>query len=533
MKAIQYLRFSSDKQEGGSTIQRQTSTNVPYIDRRDHSLELTIKDEGVSGGGDHIKRGNLGKFLKEADTGKYQGWVLIVEELDRLSRMGIHETNELIQRIWNAGLTIELSKPGRVIAKGRDMQTAMMNLFEAWNAEQRRLQMKNYALNGAAKKRDELIAWLALPEEIKEKTPCPILGALLPAWLKKGSNGLPVEVTEVARSGKHIKKVPAKTVVRIFELAAEGFGARTILEKLNGDGNGLSPAWVNKVLKSQSVLGEFRSAKIDEPVFGYYPPIVDISLFQRARAAVDAKNGMDHNARVRACAGRNDYSNLFYKLAWDVTTPEAPFRMARQTPYFMTQNRAGKGHVHQIRYDWFERAFRTFIRTNVDWYNVIAQGKPNELLAAEKEQNDLMGEVKKLNDQIASKTALFVEATGTQEKLLLGVIDSLQMKLTSAEASLNAITATVNNLKAKLANLESPERLFELLDDPDADNADIRRKLKAEISKVVQRIDLEWREYKGQRRLEFEVTFVNHVMHKASIDLKTGELIGLGFDVDR
>jgi DNA invertase Pin-like site-specific DNA recombinase len=72
-KAIQYLRFSSDKQEGGSTIQRQTSTNVPYIERQKHSLELTIKDEGVSGGGDHIKRGNLGKFLNEADTGQYQG----------------------------------------------------------------------------------------------------------------------------------------------------------------------------------------------------------------------------------------------------------------------------------------------------------------------------------------------------------------------------------------------------------------------------------------------------------------------------
>jgi hypothetical protein len=67
-----------------------------------------------------------------------------------------------------------------VIAKGRDMQTAMMNLFEAWNAEQRRLQMKNYALNGAAKKRTELIAWLALSEDQKQKTPCPILGAVLP-----------------------------------------------------------------------------------------------------------------------------------------------------------------------------------------------------------------------------------------------------------------------------------------------------------------------------------------------------------------
>jgi hypothetical protein len=329
----------------------------------------------------------------------------------------------------------------------------------------------------------------------------------------------------MSRPSKHIKKIPAKTVVRIFEMAAEGFSGRAIIDKLkpNGADNELSPAWVNKILSSRAVLGEFRSAKIDEPVLGYYPQIVDISLFRRARAAVDAKNGLDRNARLRVCAGRNDYNNLFYKLAWDVTNPEAPFRMARQYPYFITQNRAGKGRVHQIRYDWFERAFRTFIRTKVDWHSVIAKGKPNELIAAEKEQNDLMDDVKKLNDQIASKTALFVQATGTQEKLLLAVIDSLQTKLTNAEASLNAVTATVNSLKAKLANLESPERLFELLDDPDADNADIRRKLKAEISKVVSRINMKWHWH--NEVLSFNVILVNGFESEYfEMSTKTGEV---------
>jgi hypothetical protein len=242
---------------------------------------------------------------------------------------------------------------------------------------------------------------------------------------------------------------------------AEGYGARNIIAKLNGSASGFSPAWVNKTLSNRAVLGEFKSSKLPEPVHGYYPQIVDVELYRKARAQVDAKNGMDHNFRVRACAGRNSETNLFYKLAWDVTTPGQPWHMSRSAPYFMTQNRAGKGRVHQIRYDWFERAFRIFIRTNIDWRSVIAQGKPEELQAAELEQNKLANTVATLKSQIASKTALFVEATGAQEKrILLGVIEVLQTKLASTEATLKSVTATVDNLKAKLANLESPERTF-------------------------------------------------------------------------
>ena len=507
MKAIQYQRFSTDQQGDGSTSQRQDASNKKHCADKDLDLFLTIKDEGVSGGGAQLKA-NLGRFLTEADTCKYRGCVLVVEELDRLSRMGIHETQALIQRIWNAGLVIHISQTGRIIAPGDDMPTAMLNVVESFTAAEKRRQLKGYAINGAAKRRNAMLANGS------------VLNGLLPAWLKV-VDGKIVKVTKPEGIGK-MKKIPVATVLRIFELAAEGFGARNIIENLNGSANGLSPAWINKTLASRAPLGEFKSSKLSEPVHGYYPQIVDVELYRKARAQVDAKNGIDKAARLRACAGRNSETNLFYKLAWDVTTPGEPWRMSLQSPYFITQNRAGKGKVHAIKYDWFERAFRSFIRTNIDWQSIIAQGKPEELQVAESEQSKLANTVATLKSQIASKTALFVEATGTQEKILLGVIDGLQTKLASAEATLNAVNATVNNLKAKLANLESPERLFELLDAPD--NTDIRRKLKAEISKVVSRIDLRWCTWGGVKEVEVTTTLVNG--GKAEyliIDAKTGE----------
>jgi hypothetical protein len=513
-QAIDYQRFSTDQQGDGSSFERQEADIKKLCLNLDFERIFTIKDAGVSGGGDHIRTGNLGKFLNEADAGKYRGCAFVVEDLDRLSRMGIYETQALIQRMWNAGLTIHLSRTGRVIAPGDDVATAVTTVVESWNAADKRRQMKGYAINGAAKRLNAMLASGVA------------INGLLPAWLKV-ADGKVVEVTKAEGTGK-MKKIPAATVRRIFELAAEGYGARTILENLNGSANGLSPAWVNKTLASRAPLGEFKSSKLSEPVHDYYPQIVDVDLYRRARAQIEAKNGMDHNARVRACAGRNSDSNLFYKLAWDVTNDEQ-FRMNRKAPYFMTSHRAGKGRVHQIRYDWFEKAFRVFIRTNIDWQNVITQGKPEELQAAESDQTKLANTVAALRSQIASKTALFEKAVGNQEEILLGVIGGLHTKLANAETALNAVTATVNELKAKLANLESPERLFELLDAPD--NADIRRKLKAEISKVVSRIDLEWCEYKGQRWVSLEVRFINGVEHVAALDPKTGELLGLDFNM--
>ena len=508
MKAIGYVRFSSDEQGDGSTVERQTANIESYCQHNGLSLVRTVIDQGKSASkGAHLKA-HLGKFLGEADMGKYAGHVLVVEELDRLSRLGINETAALIQRILKAGLEVHITQTNRVISPKEDMATSILNVVESFAAAEYSRRLKERSVNGAAKKLRALI----------EKGE--VLTGLLPSWLKV-DGGKIVEVTKPEVVGK-MKKVTAATVRRVFELAAEGYGARGIIEHLNGSSNGLSPAWVNKTLSSRSVLGEFKSSKLSEPVFGYYPQIVNAELFRNARAQVDARNGLDKNTRMRACAGRNDTNNLFYKLAWDVTTPGESYRMARQAPYFITQNRAGKGRVHQIRYDWFERAFRSFIRTNIDWHSVIAQGKPKELQTTESEQSKLANTVATLKSQIASKTALFVEATGSQEKILLGVIDGLQTKLASAEANLKSVTATVDELKAKLANLESPERLFELLDA--SDNADTRRKLKVEISKVVSRIDLRWCIWGGVKEVEVAVILVNGVKAEyLIIDLKTGE----------
>jgi hypothetical protein len=62
-------------------------------------MNLTIRDEGKSGWkGEHLKTGNLGKFLKRIkDEGEIpEGSVLYVEAVDRLTRLEFTDAMNLI-----------------------------------------------------------------------------------------------------------------------------------------------------------------------------------------------------------------------------------------------------------------------------------------------------------------------------------------------------------------------------------------------------------------------------------------------------
>src|SRR5215469_12581763 len=76
-----------------------------YAERKGWELAETLIDEGLSAfKGEHLSRGKLGTFLRAADKGRYRGHALVIEQLDRLSRLGITETSDLLRRIVKAGL---------------------------------------------------------------------------------------------------------------------------------------------------------------------------------------------------------------------------------------------------------------------------------------------------------------------------------------------------------------------------------------------------------------------------------------------
>jgi DNA invertase Pin-like site-specific DNA recombinase len=108
-QAISYKRFSSAKQADGDTLRRQADLAEDYCKRHKLKLLDTYLDAGVSGfTGEHISdSGALRSLLDQAKAGRFRpGTYLIVESLDRLSRLEMTTALRLFLDILDMGLVI-------------------------------------------------------------------------------------------------------------------------------------------------------------------------------------------------------------------------------------------------------------------------------------------------------------------------------------------------------------------------------------------------------------------------------------------
>ena len=121
-----YLRFSDQRQAAGSSVARQ----IQYAERwaAAHGMKLdtslSMSDHGLSAFHQrHVTEGALGVFLEAIKAGRVQeGSILIVEQLDRLSRADVLTAFNQLSSIVTAGV--------RVITTKDDMEFSRENLAE-------------------------------------------------------------------------------------------------------------------------------------------------------------------------------------------------------------------------------------------------------------------------------------------------------------------------------------------------------------------------------------------------------------------
>ncbi|MDQ2821824.1 MAG: recombinase family protein, partial [Pseudomonadota bacterium] len=108
--AYAYLRFSNQSQSDGQTVERQTDLAADYAKRKGLTLDtnLDMRDLGVSGyRGKNSTDGALSLFIKAIDEKKVlPGSLLLVEDIDRLSRLPVMDALAVFQRIIGGGVTI-------------------------------------------------------------------------------------------------------------------------------------------------------------------------------------------------------------------------------------------------------------------------------------------------------------------------------------------------------------------------------------------------------------------------------------------
>lgn len=307
--AYSYIRMSTETQLKGDSLRRQLDKSAEYA--KEHGLTLLdqingtkLHDIGRSGfKGQNLKLGTLGLFIAALESGEiYPNSVLLIESLDRLSRDQVTEALELFLRIIRNGIEIVS------ITDGQRYSTELLRdnpniIFTSLGAMLR--------ANDESKTKSGRIA--DLWEEKRRNAGIKPITSICPAWL------------ELSKATGHFVEIPEKVAVvrQIFSMCITTCGLYAIARHLNdkavpvfGRAKYWHMSYVNKILSSRAVLGEFQPKKrvdgrpsiIGEPIPDYFPRIISDQEFNLARAALAGRSS--------GASGRKgkSFTNLFSGL---------------------------------------------------------------------------------------------------------------------------------------------------------------------------------------------------------------------------
>lgn len=360
-RAYSYARISTGDQAGGDGLRRQQGTEgddreswpVTVCREQGWILDDTLKftDSGRSGFHQaNLKpTADLSRFLNLVQRGRITaGSVLVIEQIDRLSRAAVDEAYDLFRGILKAGVWICTKTPFRIYRPGSD--SSFMDIMEP-------LWIMYVAWMESLKKSERAAAaWETARKRAKEsKTPLP---GRCPFWL-----------TQTA-SGHEIKPLEAATALRIHELCQQGKGVCLILQALEREGwapPGKKPwceSTIQWVLATRATLGEYQPCQrpggkltpVGEPIRDYYPllPGMSEAMWQRSQAVIASHKGKRGRTGKQTC-------NVFLGIAHDATSRKrlvirskgrGPGKVERKYPYLTSHNVGGL----RVPYEPFEQA---------------------------------------------------------------------------------------------------------------------------------------------------------------------------------
>jgi len=434
--AYSYVRWSSDKQSLGDSDRRQYEKAVAYASQ--HSLQLAdvrYTDSGVSAfKGRNASEGALKAFLDAVDAGTVRkDAVLMVESLDRISRLPVMEALRLFQDIIGRGIEIA------TLDDGQRYSTARIN--ENWTSLIIALSVMSRANEESKTKSVRVKAkW---DEKRKQGG---ILTAMAPPWLQPDTN----------RKKWVVIKEQADKVKLAFKLAMKGHGTPTIARMLNEQGvkalvgspekrdprgkviREANDQWSNgtvaHVLKNRATIGTFIPKKLENglPVENYYPAIVDENIFWAVQDGLKArkwKSGLKEHDPV---------TNLFTGLCYchcgarmKLVSSSAPNNYLRCTTAYSGGNCTGERHPYRdTKFSGLEREVLLYF-TALDMPYVHLLAKPG---AADK--TVLQGQLDRKQEQLEAMVELMKAGSrrGAHEVVKLeSEIDALTEQLRQYE----------------------------------------------------------------------------------------------------
>lgn len=279
--AYSYIRFSSKRQELGDSLRRQVDAAKAYCDSKGWKLsDDSFRDLGISGFKD-VSRPSLADMLVAIEKGTIASdSVIIIENLDRLSRAGIDHTQDIVKSILrhnveivslHDGLHLTHESLNDLIAVIRLAVSADHAYQESYKKSKRvqanKNQQKQAAMNGE------------------------VIAKRLVFWLSRENN-------------KYVLNDNAEIVRLIIEKRLEGKGFHKIAIELNEAsyksrlGKDFSATTIRDWVKSPALYGDYQTGSVvdgkfvnGELVTGYFPAVCNYSIWKQIQSGFVIRTG--------------------------------------------------------------------------------------------------------------------------------------------------------------------------------------------------------------------------------------------------
>ena len=487
-KAYRYHRYSSVKQDEGTSLKRQREATSELCSKHPEweVVDPPLEDKGESAWhGDHLRVGHLGRFRQRAELREIEpGSVLVIENLDRLSRQDVRTAKRWVEDVTDLGITVAVCNPEMLLdaeaMSGNNIGSMVMYLLEAGRSNKE-----------SGRKSD--IQTRKIEEFIDKARNGVVYSRRGPMWLRGEKNDKGFEIIEDR----------AEVVRQIYRWSADGVGFASIAKRLNesipawteGYKSGKAewkPGYVRDILTSPAVEGEYHRKKgrarekTGEVLTGYYPRIVPPELVAAARAAHRNRSGVKNRAD-------GEIQNLFsgrvvcHHCKGTMTRVQQGNGRDRAYEYLICRRAKVGGdceNVWNFRYDVFETAaLDKILHLALDNTHFV---KTDEVPA-------LFAKVASLRKDLELKEA--------QQKRLLGFImdsddapeavemlNTLRPQVATARRQLAEAEESLEAARGNVTPDEHLKRVMEVRDAIDSEDAETRQQARRTVLAAVQNV---------------------------------------------
>ncbi len=522
MKAYSYIRFSTPDQIKGDSLRRQTEASEQYCKAHGLTLDtsLTLRDLGLSAyHGKHKSKGALGVFLRAVEEGKIEpGSVLIVENLDRLSREEVLDALNQFTGIIQAGIRLVTLQDGMSYDKQSIKDnwtqliisiTYMARAWEESETKSKRLkatwEQKRNNVNTAEKKMTSRIpAWLTINKEKTEFILKPEVCKAIDLIYRKKLAGAGSE--KIARE---MNQMPDIWIPPIKEKTKDGRKPR------RGGTGGWRSSYITKLLHgNEALIGIYQPHKMDEegkrvpdgePIPDYYPPAIDKKIYYEVQAVIKANSKM--NGRGGGAVGQA--SNLFTYVAKCGHCGGALHYINKGEQVYLHCDYSRRKYLDEktkerlcdagtIRYDEFMKLFfRDFDELDIDQFlpgNDERNAEINKLQrmidTAEYQLSELEDEIERLRTRIRKTKDETI--ADMYEADLLKTIAERDEWMKETEASKSKLESVQSNGKKIREDIDLAKAVFKLLKDEKDEQkvVEIKLRLRAIIRRICSVIEV-------------------------------------------